>query len=45
MNTILSELDWDDLGALLDAHGFAVTDPLLSAGECGELAAWACATA
>jgi uncharacterized protein len=32
-------LDWDDLGARLDEHGFAVTEPLLDAGECAALAA------
>ena len=32
-------LDWDDLGARLDEHGFAVTEPLLGAGECADLAA------
>jgi uncharacterized protein len=31
-------LDWAALGARLDEHGFAVTDPLLDAGECDELA-------
>jgi hypothetical protein len=32
-------LDWTDLDARLDRDGFAVTDPLLDAAECGELAA------
>ena len=32
-------LDWAALGDDLDAHGFAVTDPLLDAGECAALAA------
>jgi hypothetical protein len=32
-------LDWAALGDRLDAHGFAVTDPLLDAGECADLAA------
>ncbi len=31
-------LDWAALGDDLDAHGFAVTDPLLDAGECAALA-------
>jgi hypothetical protein len=30
-------LAWDDLGGKLDACGFAVTEPLLSAAECEEL--------
>jgi hypothetical protein len=32
-------LDWADLGERLDADGFAVTEPLLDAGECSQLAA------
>jgi hypothetical protein len=32
-------LAWDDLHGQLDARGFAVTAPVLSAGECEELAA------
>ena len=32
-------LDWNGLEADLDAHGYAVTPPLLSADECVELAA------
>ena len=31
-------LPWDDLGCQLDSRGFAVTDPLLDAAECAELA-------
>jgi hypothetical protein len=31
-------LDWDDLGRRLDGHGFAITEPLLDAGECAALA-------
>ena len=31
-------LDWDDVGAQLDERGFAVTEPLLDAGETRELA-------
>ena len=31
-------LDWAALSDRLDAHGFAVTDPLLDAGECAALA-------
>ncbi len=31
-------LDWEDLTAQLDACGFALTEPLLSEGECDELA-------
>src|SRR3954454_5406110 len=31
-------LDWAALGDNLDARGFAVTDPLLDAAECAELA-------
>jgi len=47
MTTIISEprlaarvdaLDWDDLSDRLDTHGFAITPPLLSERECGELA-------
>ena len=32
-------LDWDDLTTQLDDRGFAVTEPLLTADECAELAA------
>ena len=32
-------LDWAALGDALDHDGFAVTDPLLDAGECADLAA------
>jgi uncharacterized protein len=32
-------LDWKALSARLDEHGFAVTEPLLGAGECEALAA------
>jgi uncharacterized protein len=32
-------LDWDDLTAQLDDRGFAVTEPLLIADECAQLAA------
>ena len=38
MSTDLSSLDWDGLTAQLDARGFAITEPLLSAAECDELA-------
>jgi hypothetical protein len=38
MTTIISDLDWQDLGDQLDTRGFAVTDRVLSAGECDELA-------
>jgi uncharacterized protein len=31
-------LAWNDLTAQLDGRGFAITEPLLSAGECEELA-------
>jgi uncharacterized protein len=31
-------LDWPDLTEQLDTRGFALTDPLLAAGECAELA-------
>jgi hypothetical protein len=31
-------LDWNDLTAQLDDRGFAVTEPLLTAAECGALA-------
>jgi hypothetical protein len=31
-------LDWDGLGRTLDEQGFAVTEPVLGAGECEELA-------
>jgi hypothetical protein len=33
----IDALDWTDLTARLDAHGFAVTPPLLSAPGCAEL--------
>jgi uncharacterized protein len=32
-------LDWEALGAQLDERGFAVTEPVLDAGECADLAA------
>ena len=32
-------LDWDHVGHRLDEHGFAITEPLLDAGECAALAA------
>jgi hypothetical protein len=35
----LAALDWAGVGAALDAFGCAVTGPLLSAGQCAELAA------
>lgn len=35
----VADLDWDDLGAQLDARGFAITAPLLDDGECDALAA------
>ncbi|HET8952830.1 MAG TPA: 2OG-Fe(II) oxygenase [Solirubrobacteraceae bacterium] len=35
----IDDLDWAALTASLDERGFAVTPPVLSAGECGELAA------
>jgi hypothetical protein len=47
MTTITSErslaarvdaLDWDDLTAELDSRGFAITEPLLTAAECDDLA-------
>ena len=34
----VDDLDWDDLTAQLDARGFAITAPLLSATECEALA-------
>lgn len=34
----VDELDWENLGATLDEAGHAVTPPLLTAEECGELA-------
>ena len=34
----VDELAWDDIRAQLDARGFAATAPVLSAGECDELA-------
>ena len=39
MATIISDLDWTDLGDRLDRDGFAVTEPLLDAGAWAELAA------
>jgi uncharacterized protein len=33
----VDELDWEDLRSQLDGRGFAITEPLLSAAECGEL--------
>src|SRR3954452_23867673 len=36
--TRVDALDWEGLRAQLDARGFAVTEPLLSAGECRDLA-------
>jgi hypothetical protein len=39
VTTSVDALDWDDLDAQLDANGFAVTAPLLEAGECEALAA------
>lgn len=35
----VASLDWSDLRRRLDSDGFAVTHPLLSAVECGDLAA------
>jgi hypothetical protein len=34
----IDRLDWDDLELQLDEQGFAVTEPVLAADECGELA-------
>jgi hypothetical protein len=34
----IGQLDWPQLVRQLDEHGFAVTDPILSADECVELA-------
>jgi hypothetical protein len=34
----IDRLDWDDLQRRLDDEGFAVTEPVLSAEECAELA-------
>ena len=34
----IERLDWDGLGRMLDEQGFAVTEPVLGAGECEELA-------
>jgi hypothetical protein len=34
----IGRLDWDDLERQLDDRGFAVTEPVLSDGECVELA-------
>ena len=34
----ITQLDWQDLGGALDESGFAVTEPVLSAAECAELA-------
>jgi hypothetical protein len=39
MTSIISDLDWGSLGEQLDTRGFAVTDRVLSAAECDELAA------
>ena len=35
----ISGLDWTAIGERLDEHGFALTEPVLSAQECAELAA------
>jgi hypothetical protein len=35
----IDALSWDALTAQLDTRGFAVTEPLLTAGECADLAA------
>jgi hypothetical protein len=35
----LDRLDWADLGQKLDADGFAITPPLLSAAQCAEVRA------
>src|SRR3954451_16402672 len=35
----VDSLDWAALGDRLDNDGFAITDPLLDAGECAALAA------
>src|SRR5437763_15688754 len=35
----IAALDWPRIAADLDAHGCAVTGPLLTAGECAALAA------
>ena len=34
----VDDLDWEDLTAQLDGHGFAITAPVLSGDECSELA-------
>jgi hypothetical protein len=34
----IDALSWDDLTTQLDTRGFAVTEPLLTAGECADLA-------
>jgi hypothetical protein len=39
MTSIISDLDWGELGEQLDTRGFAVTDRVLSAAACDELAA------
>ncbi len=38
IETRVAPLDWAALAADLDAHGCAVTGPLLNAGECAALA-------
>jgi hypothetical protein len=38
VSTRIDALDWDALTAQLDARGFALTDPVLTAQECEELA-------
>ena len=38
LHSRVEELDWEELSAQLDRRGFALTAPLLDAGECGELA-------
>jgi hypothetical protein len=35
----IEALDWDELSRGLDEHGFAVTQPVTCADECGALAA------
>ena len=34
----IDALSWDDLTAQLDTRGFAVTEPLLTADECSDVA-------
>src|SRR4051794_11222233 len=34
----VNELDWSDLREQLDERGFAITEPLLDARECADLA-------